>query len=122
MITAFQIYLMSLADSVLLLFLVIILISVVSMLLLVMDYKDIREFDDDKEKEKKNIHNKKNAKAIIRCLMSALLSVLVLVFVPSTKTLVAMYVIPRVVNNTNVQKLPEAILRFVENYAEKKII
>lgn len=36
---------------------------------------------------------------------------LLFVFTPSTKTVAAMYVVPKIVNNENVQKLPDEMLQ-----------
>lgn len=41
-------------------------------------------------------------------------------FVPSTKILISMIVIPSLTNNAEVQKLPINILRFVNDYLERE--
>lgn len=40
------------------------------------------------------------------------------IFVPSTKTALAMAVIPPVINNEQVQKLPDNLLGFINEYLE----
>ena len=53
----------------------------------------------------------------IKRILAALFSCLILaVFIPSTKTLAAMYVIPPIVNSESVQELPAEILSFVKEY------
>lgn len=42
------------------------------------------------------------------------------VFVPNSKTLIAMVTIPPVINNEQVQQLPENILGFINDYIKEK--
>lgn len=37
-------------------------------------------------------------------------------FMPSTKTCIAMYAVPKIVNNKSLQKLPESMLKYINNY------
>ena len=122
MITPFQIYLMSLADA---LFDALVILTVISaaitfLMAIEPDLKYMSKHDSDKEKEDKDSHNKKITTSFIKSFVCFFLFALAAVLMPSTKTLVAMYVVPRVVNNTSVQKMPEAVLRFVERYASKE--
>lgn len=48
-----------------------------------------------------------------------ILSCLIAIFCPSTKTMIAMYTIPPIVNNQEVQKLPQNLLKFANDYLEK---
>ena len=40
-------------------------------------------------------------------------------FIPSTKTMAAVYILPAVVNNEQVQKLPEEVLEFIRSVLKK---
>lgn len=54
-----------------------------------------------------------------RVLTVIITSIILSVFIPSTKTLAAMYVIPPIVNNESVQELPAEILSFVKEYLKE---
>lgn len=41
----------------------------------------------------------------------SVVSLLLAVFIPSSKTVAAMYVVPKIVNNENVQKIPDEMLQ-----------
>jgi heme/copper-type cytochrome/quinol oxidase subunit 2 len=102
-ITPGMIYLISLADSMIALFVIFIIISFISMFL-------IRDHSEATGRDGTN--------KLCVCLLVLLFSIVSLVFIPSSKTLTAMYVIPTVVNNKEVQKLPENIIKFVNSYLE----
>lgn len=48
---------------------------------------------------------------LVLCLVTSL--------IPSAKTVVAMTIIPAIVNNQDMQKLPENIIKFVNDYLER---
>ena len=41
----------------------------------------------------------------------SIMSLLLFVFIPSSKTVAAMYIVPKIVNNENAQKLPDEMLQ-----------
>lgn len=57
-------------------------------------------------------------KAVIMALIVAVIMGFIAIFVPSTKTALAMAVIPPVINNEQVQKLPDNLLGFINEYLE----
>lgn len=59
-------------------------------------------------------------KAISISIIGAIIAGIISLFIPSTKTALAMAVIPPVINNEQVQKLPENVLGFINDYLEEK--
>ena len=59
---------------------------------------------------------KRGKKWLKRFIAVLIASLTLLLIFPSSKTLVAMYVIPPIVNNEQVQQLPSDVLTFLHNY------
>lgn len=57
-------------------------------------------------------------KAIIMAIIGAVIMGFIAICIPSTKTAIAMAVIPPVINNEQVQKLPDNVLGFINEYLE----
>ena len=57
-------------------------------------------------------------KAIRMSIIGAIIAGIVALIMPSTKTALAMVVIPPVINNEQVQKLPDNVLGFINEYLE----
>lgn len=66
----------------------------------------IREYDGDVPK------------AISMSIIGAIIVGIIALIIPSTKTALAMAVIPPVINNEQVQKLPDNVLGFINEYLE----
>lgn len=49
------------------------------------------------------------------------ISLVLNLFVPSSKTIIAMVTVPAVVNNAEVQKLPTNLIRFINEYLEEGV-
>jgi len=57
---------------------------------------------------------------IRKWILSWIIILLIVVFIPSTKDMIAIKVIPPVVNNEEVRKMPEEFLKFLNSYLEGK--
>lgn len=57
-------------------------------------------------------------KCIILSIIGAAIIGFIAICIPSTKTAIAMAVIPPVINNEQVQKLPDNVLGFINEYLE----
>lgn len=55
-------------------------------------------------------------KWVKRILAAFFTCIILLILIPSTKTMTAMYLIPPIANNQSVQELPAEILSFVKEY------
>ena len=62
----------------------------------------------------------RGAKITFRCAIGCIVVLVISLFIPNSKTLVAMITIPPVINNEQVQKLPENVLGFINDYLEEK--
>lgn len=113
-INSFSIYLISLADEISIymsiLFFIFIILSIIFFVI-------GRRSDHCDENNNKHI----KLKLAKKCLISSLLILTLQPFIPSTKTLIAMYTIPPIVNNKQVQQLPDNLLKFANDYLTKEI-
>lgn len=107
--TAFDIYLISTLDSILTVCGLLAGVSVTAAVLSIGAYV--------------NFDNVKYLKCLKKAIAVFICSVLALVFIPTSKTVLAMYTIPPVIaaaqTNQEIQKLPENVLKFINNYLEK---
>lgn len=78
----------------------------------------LQQHDFDTEEEY-DLHWAPRWKIIVRCFFTMILLLMIAFFMPTTKTLVTMYAVPRVVNNENMQKMPETMVNFVNAYIDK---
>lgn len=104
--TAFDIYLISILDGILNICAVLIAVSIVAAAISFMGYVEY--------KDNKFLQHFNKALTVVVC------SVLAFVFIPSSKTVLAMYAIPPVIvavqTNQEMQKLPDNVLKFINNY------
>lgn len=109
--TAFDIYLISTLDSVLTVCTVLTGISITAIVISFIGYVE--------DNDNKFLQYLKKAVTVFVC------SVLAFVFIPSSKTVLAMYTIPPVITaaqtNQEMQKLPENVLKFINNYLENEL-
>lgn len=108
-ITPFGIYLISLADNLSIFAFVISTISCITVLTCIAAGVSAPECY-------KNSCRKIRKLAVIGFFISLPISI----FIPSTKTLIAMYTIPPIVNNQQVQQLPANLLKFANDYLTKE--
>lgn len=59
---------------------------------------------------------KKHRARAKKCLAASILCALIFTVMPSTRTVVAMVVLPPIANNEHVQALPEDIIKFVRGF------
>ena len=109
-ISAATIYLISLLDSLCRLCGIICVLSVLSLLILLIVYvQDEIEYD-------KKFHR--------FCLKASLIAfgsaLIVGTFIPSSNTLAAMYVIPKIAQNADVQQLPSEIVHYARDWLKKQ--
>lgn len=78
----------------------------------------LQSIDPYSEKEK-SIFTKIYTKAFIGFIVS-LIALILAGLIPSSKTLIAMATIPPVINNEQVQELPENVLGFINDYLKDK--
>lgn len=64
-------------------------------------------------------YSKKGVKISIKVLLPALLLLLSAFFIPNTKEICAMKIIPKIVNNEEVQELPNKIVEFANDWIEE---
>lgn len=69
--------------------------------------------------DEKVIWNKKEKTLLVTLLIAVITCLIIRVFMPSSKTLAAMYVLPPIVNNESVQALPSEVLDFVRSYIKQ---
>lgn len=113
MITPFQIYLISIADDIRITF--ILFFALMAIALIVSGLYWLSCIADNDEEDKIKAAKKRTIKlSIVAFIFGIFVSIL-----PSTETLIAMYTIPAIVNNKEVQKLPENLLKFANDYLEK---
>jgi hypothetical protein len=62
---------------------------------------------------------KTDKKHVLTCFIVFCILLGISTFIPSKETIMAMYAIPPIVNNTEAQKLPENLLRFANDWLEK---
>jgi len=55
-------------------------------------------------------------KYILGCVFTAIFSLLGVIFIPQTKVLVAMYVIPKIIENKNIAQLPDLTAKSAIKY------
>ena len=107
--TAFDIYLISTLDSVLTLCGLLAGASIVAVVISLSAYTEFG--------------NIKYLKCLKKAIIIFVFAGLALVFIPSSKTAIAMYTVPPVLeavqNNKEIQKLPDNVLKFINNYLEK---
>jgi len=117
-ISPFMIYLISIADNLQNLMEIIALLGGLVMGALIFKYYyDIGDYEEKEIKEKKLIFGKKCIKISIIVFISSLF---IGFFSPSTKTIISMYTIPSIINNQEVQKLPDNLLKFANDYLTKE--
>ena len=125
-ISAFWIYLIGIVDSLkhsiefLLFILFMILIGSGGFLALTFMNYDIFERTRE-EQEKRNTLIKWSKRIVIGSSITWILLGSICTLLPSSKTIVAMITVPAIVNNEEVQKLPNNIVQFVNNYLENNI-
>lgn len=109
--TAFDIYLISTLDGILNICTVLFCISGIFTVISFIGYAE--------NCDSKFLQHFKKALTVFVC------SVLAFVFIPSSKTVLAMYTIPPVIvaaqTNQEMQKLPENVLKFINNYLENEL-
>lgn len=109
--TAFDIYLISILDGILNICIVLFCASGIIIGISFVEYAGSR--DDE------FLQYFKKAVTVFVC------SVLAFVFIPSSKTVLAMYAIPPVIvaaqTNQEIQKLPDNVLKFINNYLENEL-
>lgn len=112
MITPFQIYLISIADDISVflttIFVLLIIATIVCGIALIINTIEDNEDLCCKFKYAAKIFTIITFISGILCSLS-----------PSTKTFIAMYTIPTIVNNKEVQKLPENLVKFANGYLDK---
>lgn len=69
--------------------------------------------------DEKVILNKKEKTLLVTLLIAVITCLIIRVFMPSSKTLAAMYVLQPIVNNESVQALPSEVLDFVRGYIKQ---
>ena len=118
----FVIYLITRVDNFIIITGVVFIISIIVALFSIACYYIECEDDDD---EKKKIAFSVIKKMIVVIAISAFF----IVAVPNSKEIAAIYLIPKIINNENIQKPPDNLLRFLnkkvdewskENNGEKK--
>lgn len=101
-ITPLMIYLISIADNIInFLIAVTVIGGGVCALYLLISLDDCYEID---------------WKLVKRFLIPYIIFVFLLIITPSSKTLAAMYIIPPIANNQEVQELPKEVLNFIKEY------
>lgn len=109
--TAFDIYLISILDGVLNVCTVFMCVSGIVIFIGFIEYTE--------NCDTKFLKRFKKAITVFVC------SVLAFVFIPSSKTALAMYAIPPVIvaaqTNQEMQKLPDNVLKFINDYLEKEL-
>ena len=125
-ISAFWIYLIGIVDSLkhsiefLLFILFMVLVGSGGFLTLTFVNYDLFERTKE-EQEKRNILIKWFKRIVIGSSITWILLGSICTLLPSSKTIVAMITVPAIVNNEEVQKLPNNIVQFVNNYLENNI-
>jgi hypothetical protein len=127
-ITTFGIYLISQADTILTLSRIgIIVLTSLAVFFFFCRLDDKQRYInsyDEKRREadikERDICVKMWSKTITKSIIAAIFFSILSITIPSTKTLIAMYAIPPIVNDHEVQKLPDNLLRFINNYLEKE--
>lgn len=125
-ISAFWIYLIGTVDSLkhsiefLLFILFMVLIGSGGFLTLTFVNYDIFERTKE-EQEKKNTLIKWFKRILIGSSITWIVLGSICTLLPSSKTVIAMITVPAIVNNEEVQKLPNNIVQFVNNYLENNI-
>lgn len=74
------------------------------------------DYNSEREEEEFNKGASISLKGIIICFIFISLSM----FIPNSKTMIAMVTIPPVINNEQVQELPENVLGFINDYLKDK--
>ena len=119
-ISSFMIYLFSLADSIIdclaIIMFMCVILCIVFCVIFFCNYEDSCYHDKEDQIKKPNT-SKKYIKSTIIIFIVALF---ICTIIPTTKTLIAMYTIPPIVNNKQVQQLPENLLKFANDYLTKE--
>jgi hypothetical protein len=113
-ISPFMIYLISMADNILMILTVILTLIIAVAIVATLKYfidLDCRESDDVLKTDKKYMKI-----SFIICMIATF----AIIFIPSKKTIIAMYTIPPIVNNKEVQQLPANLLKFANDYLTKE--
>jgi hypothetical protein len=114
-ITPFAIYIISLADNIILLLRIIAMIWAILVVIFI-----VKLITLDADSDHPEIISKLSMKDIKLSLIGFIVFLPLSFFCPSTKTLLAMYTIPPIVNNQEIQKLPMNLLNFANDYLEKR--
>ena len=114
----FLIYLIGTVDGLIETFTIIGAIGAIGCLALFFMFRiqDIDSYTNDREKDMFRRASSKSFKGFVLCLALFIFTQLI----PSSKTLIAMATIPPVINNEQVQELPENVLGFINDYLKDK--
>jgi hypothetical protein len=114
MITPVQIYLISTADDISVTFIFFFALTTIALIASGVYWIGCITDDDGLDKIKAA-----KKRVIILSVITFIFGIFVSI-IPSTRALIAMYTIPAIVNNKEVQKLPENLLKFANDYLEKE--
>jgi len=116
-ITPFVIYLISLADSIENTLAIIFGITILNAIIISVNY--VITLNELFYKETIKEEKEKYKKTIKKIAYIASLLLVLGMFTPDTKTLIAMYLIPPIANNVNMQKLPDNFINFLNKWMDK---
>ncbi len=114
MISAWEVYLFTRLDAIHVIAGAAIVMAAIGLLLFGIHYlfEDMWERDDDNKEKKKTV------KTIKRLVAVAISGLLVCVIIPSTKEAAVIYLLPKIANNEQVQKVPENFVKLLNTKME----
>lgn len=114
MISAWEVYLFTRLDAIHVIAGAAIVMAAIGLLLFGIHYlfEDMWERDDDNKEKKKTV------KTIKRLVAVAISGLLVCVIIPSTKEAAVIYLLPKIANNEQVQKVPENFVNLLNTKME----
>lgn len=114
MISAWEVYLFTRLDAIHVIAGAAIVMAAIGLLLFGIHYlfEDMWERDDDNKEKKKTV------KTIKRLVAVAISGLLVCVIIPSTKEAAVIYLLPKIANNEQVQKMPENFVKLLNTKME----
>jgi len=118
MITSLEVYLILLADSInntlsiiFMLALTIVFLLLIGIFVLKMN---IDTFSQKDERERSQATVAKCIKAIKISTIIGLITLIIVTFTPDTKTLIAMYIVPKIVNSKVVNNIPDYLQEYIK--------
>ena len=114
MISAWEVYLFTRLDAIHVIAGAAIVMAAIGLLVFGIHYlfEDMWERDDDNKEKKKTV------KTINRLVAVAISGLLFCVIIPSTKEAAVIYLLPKIANNEQVQKMPENFVKLLNTKME----